>query len=226
MRRLQFMRHLLSLSFLTAAAHAAAADLQSYLPAAPSYEADYVVVEPDPGYDAFGQKLQAAMREHAAWLQAYTAKHPNERPLPYHPNFGVPKDQYYKYQNPMNQYIEVSHQRIRVTQQRGGTALKLTLQGQQLLFDRLDIDTVTPAVTTAKEPLQFMEKLGPGPATFPPGAIEGYRFDSKIENVRKLQLRESVLVARLTDGAKGGIVHYQLSTPGKTARAYVTFPLK
>jgi hypothetical protein len=221
-------RATLSLVLMTLAvtAHASAAsDIQSYLPSAASFEADYVIVAPDPAYDGHGQKLQAAMREHAEWLREYTAKHPNERPLPYHPNFGVPKDLYYKYQNPMNQYIEVSRQRIRVTQQRTGAVIKLTFQGQQLILDTLEIDTATPAVKTAKEPLQFMSKVQPGRATFPPGAFEGYRFDSLIENIRKMRIRENVIIGRLTDGAKGGIIHYEFNT-GKPTYAYVTFPLK
>jgi hypothetical protein len=213
-------------ALLAAAAHAAGNDLQPYLPAVSSFEADYVVIAPDPTYDAFGQKLQAAMREHAEWLRDYTAKHPGENPLPYHPNFGVPKDAYYKYQNPVNHFIELSRQRVRISQQRSGTQVKLSLQGQQLLFDQLDIDTAAPSVKTTHDSLPFREKLPPGRATIPPGAHEGIAFVSTFETIKSLRLRESVFIGRLTEGTKSGVLHYGLDTPGKTQHCYLTYPLR
>lgn len=214
------------LTVLTSAAHAAGHDLLPYLPAASSFEADYVVIAPDPALDVYGQKMQAAMREHAEWLRDYTAQHPGQSPLPYHPNFGVPKDVYYKFQNPVNHFIELSRQRVRVTQQRNGTQVRLSLQGQQLLFERLDIDTAAPSVKTTHDPLPFRERLEPGRATIPPGAHEGLAFLSTIETIKSRRMRESVFIGRLTEGSKSGVLHYGLDTPGKGEHCYLTYPLR
>ena len=206
--------------------HAAAMDFAPYLPRSNSVDAEYVVVTPDPMYDGYGQRLQAAMQRHAAWLRAYTEQHKGANPLPYHPNFGVPEAQYRRYQDPLNQFITSAPQRIRIDVRREAGRIRLTLRGQRLLFDSLQIDANAPTLTTARDRLAFREVVAPGRATFPPGAYSGVAFVSDISTIKQRRFRESVLVGRLT-GTNKGVIQYSLSKPGNVvAHAYVTYALR
>jgi hypothetical protein len=204
---------------------AAPLDFTPYLPRTNSVEAEYVVVTPDPLYDGYGQRLQAAMHRHAAWLRAYTEQHKGANPLPYHPNFGVPEAQYRRYQDPLNQFITSAPQRIRMEVRREAGRIRLALRGQRLLFDTLLIDANTPTLTTARDRLPFREIVAPGRATFPPGAHAGVAFMSDIPTIKQRRFRESVLVGRLT-GTNKGVIQYSINTPGNVAHAYVTYALR
>jgi hypothetical protein len=206
-------------------APAAQSGVPHYLHAPGSFEAEYVVLAPDPAYDTYGQRLQAAMHEHAEWLQAYVKQHPNQSPLPYHSKFGVPRDQYERYQSPENQYLEVSRQRIRIDLQQEGAHIRLTLRGPQLLVESLVIDTATPGVATPRGRVPFRERQSPGRASMPPGATEGLGFMSDTDTIVKRRFRETILIGRLT-GTSKGIIRYSLNTPGKVAYAYITYDLK
>lgn len=207
------------------AAHAADSSVRRYLPASASVDADYVVVAYDPAYDSYGQHLQAAMRANAAWLRDYTLQHANQRPMPWHPNFGVPKAQYDRFQSPVNHFIELSRQRIRIERREEGGRVRLRLHGQQLLLDTLTIDPAVPLVQTTRGALPFRERQSPGPATMPPGATEGLGFMSDEGTIAQKRFRESVLIGKLT-GTTRGIIRYSLNTPGKAAYVYITFPLR
>jgi hypothetical protein len=109
------------------------------------------------------------MHAHADWLRGYSAQHAGEKPLPYHFNGGVPEDQYRRYQaSPINHFFEVSRQTIRIHKKAYGTSIRLKLQGQQRMFDTLDVDSATPTVTTARDTSPLRAKIEPRPAMMPP----------------------------------------------------------
>jgi len=206
-----------------AGAPAAVAELKGYLPPARSFAAEYVVIEPDPNFDAYVKRFRAAQEANRDWFIKYGAEHPGQD-LPYHPNFGVSEADYNRYKQPMNQYREVSRSRIQVESRAAGSRTSLRLSGQNLLLNELEIETATPAAKTPKGQMAFRSVVNLERASLPPAAHQGVLFETPQETMMKEKFRESVLVGKLK-GTSTGILHYSLNTPGKVQMAYVTYSL-
>jgi hypothetical protein len=204
-------------------AAAAAAELKGYLPASGSFAAEYVVIERDPNFDVYAQRIRAAMEANREWLADYRAKHAGKE-LPYHPNFGVSEADYLHYKLPINQFREVSRQRIRVDKRAAGSTVNLRLQGENLLLNELQIDTDTPAVKTSRGPLAFREVVNLERASLPPAVHQGISFNTPDAIITTGKFRESALVGKLK-GTSTGIIYYSLNTPGRVDMAYVVYPL-
>jgi hypothetical protein len=127
-----------------AANAAAGAELKGYLPASDSLAAEYVVLERDPNFDVYGQRIRAAMEANREWLAAYRTQYAGKE-LPYHPNFGVSETDYFRYKQPINQFREVSRKRIRIDKRVTGSTVTLHLQGENLLLSELQVEMDTPA---------------------------------------------------------------------------------
>ena len=202
----------------------ASAELKGYLPPS-SFAAEYVVIEPDPNFDAHGKRIQAAMAANKEWLAEYRKQYAG-KDMPWHPNFGVSEADYQRYRQPMNQFREASRKPIRVEMLRSGSTVTLKLKGDNLLLTDLEIDMKSPAGKTPRGPLGFraIVSLDPGQASLPPGAYQGTLFNTPDAVIQNAKYRESVLIG-LLKGTRTGIIHYELYTRGKAERVYLTYPL-
>lgn len=206
-----------------AANAAAGAELKGYLPASNSFAAEYVVLERDPNFDVYAQRIRAAMEANREWLAAYRAQYAGKE-LPYHPNSGVSEADYLRYKLPVSQFREVSRKRIRIDKRVTGSTVTLRLQGENLLLRELEIEMDTPAAKTPKGPLAFREVVNLERASLPPGAHQGISLNTPEAIMISNKFRESVLVGNLK-GTSTAIIHYSLSTPGRVEMAYVVYPL-
>lgn len=226
-RRSLFSAVLALLPGAQVAAALAVEDFAPYLPAAATFDADYVVVDYDPAIEESGLKLQAAMQADPAWFRRYQDQHAGQEPLPWHPRYGVTEAQYLRLQDPLKHFVELSRQRIRVTQVRDGLVVRLSLAGRQLMFDRVAFDAAVPRAITARDTLEFTRYVPLVKATMPPaGMHEGHAFGSSNETIRASKFRERISIGRYIDGTTRGLLHYSISVPGKTSYAYVTYALK
>ena len=202
---------------------AAAAELKGYLPSSGSFAAEYVVIERDPNFDVYAKRIRTAMESNREWLADYRAKHVGKE-LPYHPNFGVSEVDYVRYKLPINQFREVSRQRIRVEKRAAGSTANLRLQGEKLLLDELQIEMDAPAVKTSRGTLAFREVVDLQSASVPPAVHQGIAFNTPEAVIIKDKFRESVLLGKLK-GTSTGIIHYSLNTSGRVDMVYIVYPL-
>lgn len=201
----------------------ASAELKRFLPPA-SIAAEYVVIEPDPNYDAYGKRIQAAMAANKEWLAEYRKQYAG-KDMPWHPNLGVSEADYQRYRQPMYQFREASRKPIRLEKLTSGSTVTLKFKGDNLLLTDLEIDMQTPAVKSPRGPLGFRSIVkNLEQASLPPGVHQGILFDSPDALKVSARYAESILFGSLK-GTRIGIIHYGLNTPGKADRVYVTYAL-
>jgi len=201
----------------------ASAELKGYLPPT-SFAAEYVVIEPDPNFDAYGKRIQAAMAANKEWLAEYRKQYAG-KDMPWHPNLGVSEADYQRYRQPMNQFREASRKPIRVEKLTSGSTVTLKFKGDNLLLTDVEIDMQTPAVKTPRGPLAFRSIVkNLEQASLPPGVHQGILFDTPDAVKISAKYAESILFCSLK-GTRTGIIHYSLNTPGKAERAYVSYAL-
>jgi hypothetical protein len=74
----------------------------------------YVVIEPDPAFDDYGRRFRAAREKNPQWFAEYSRKHEGTDSAPYDEHFGVSKEEYELFKEPMNQFREARRQEIKV----------------------------------------------------------------------------------------------------------------
>src|SRR6266536_4665581 len=89
---------------------------ETFLPKGAVTDAVYVQIEPDPALDDYGRRVREAREKNPEWFIEYARKHqkPGFAPLPYHENFGVSKQEYEHFIQPMNHFREVKRKEIKI----------------------------------------------------------------------------------------------------------------
>lgn len=202
----------------------AADSVDDFLPTAATIDAVYVQIERDPGFDDFSRRMQEARDENPEWAAEYYREHQtNDRsPLPYHENFGVPREEYEHYVEPMNHYREVARQDIRICRKEQNGRVVLEFEGEDLLFSRLVIDLEANTVATAAEQLPRHAFIELERASLPPGVHRGVLFRTPESRIRQTHRRESLLIGEVAE-LDAGIIHFGVRTPEGNERAYVRF---
>ncbi len=59
-------------------------------------EMDLYTVASSREAEELGNRMQAAIERNPEWIYGYVREHADARPLPYHPNFGVTKEEYFR----------------------------------------------------------------------------------------------------------------------------------
>lgn len=197
-----------------------------FLPTSAVTEAVYVEIERDPGFDDFARRMQEAREKRPQWNAEYYREHGTDdrSPLPYHENFGVEREEYEHYAQPMNHFLEVARQEIRIRRSERDGRIVLELEGEDLLLPRLVIDPESDTVTTPTDVLVLRSFVDLDLASLPPGVHRGVLFRTPDSRIRQTRSRESLLIGEVPQ-LDIGIFHFGLRTPEGNRRIYVRFPL-
>jgi hypothetical protein len=182
-------------------------------------------IEPDPAFEDYGKRIRAAREKNQDWLREYarTNQQPGFAPLPYHENFGVTKQEYEHFSQPMNQYRIAKRNDIKIRRGSRDGRIQLDFEGEDLLLTQLVLNPADGAVKTPLDELPKGYFLDLETATLPPGRYRGILLrtpDAKIGTTRR---RETVLIGELKD-QPSGIIHYSLNTPGQVKMSSILFP--
>jgi len=91
---------LAAVALLAAASIAAAAipgEVAPFLPPPGTHEARAMQIMVPVEIARIGERMVEAAQRNPDWFRAYIAAHPDERPLPYHPNIGVSEAEYRRF---------------------------------------------------------------------------------------------------------------------------------
>jgi hypothetical protein len=199
-----------------------AVSVETFLPKVTVTNAWYVQIEPDPAFDDYGRRFRAAREKNPEWFAEYSRKHQGTDSAPYDEHFGVSKEEYEHFREPMNQFREAKRQEIRVhrTEQKG--LVQFNFHGEGLLLTNL---VVNLEETTAKTPLDLLPKqdlVDLKKASLPPGPHRGLLFRTPDAKIAANKRRESLLIGELKD-KNSGIIHYSINTPGQVKMIYIQF---
>jgi hypothetical protein len=198
--------------------------VEAFLPSSPSVTAQYVVIERDPAFDDFSRRMQEAREKNSQWYAEYSREHqsPDFSPPPWHPNFGVSREEYEHFVEPMNQFHEVARQKITLHVQRSERHALVELEGESLLLPRIDLDLEARTARTPLDVLPYRAFIELEEASLPPGVHRGVHFRTPDVKIRESRRRESLLIGEVAEMGIG-ILHYELKTPETQSRIYVTW---
>jgi hypothetical protein len=197
----------------------------SFLPQETITTATYVEIEQDPAYDEFTRRMVEYMENDREWYEQYAREHQVdwEARIPWHERFGISRQDYEHFTEPMNHYREVSRQEIEFRTDRSDGRVRVTLVGDDLLLTSIDLDL---AAETAETPLDVIPRktfIELERASLPPGVHRGVHFRTPDQKIRKTGRRESLVIGEVRE-LNLGIIHYQVRSREDQNRIYVTFP--
>ena len=207
---------------LGAFAQANTPSADAFLPAAGVTDAVYVQIERDPAFDDYVRRINQAREKNAQAIADYAREHAGKAPLPYTELFGVGKEDYERFSQPMNHYREVSRKEIKVRRAVQNGQIRLDFQGGEMLLTRVMLNPDGTASTQTdtnmvKQPFVDMEV-----ASLPPGRHRGAHFRTPDARIGLTKRRESLLIGELKDSGSR-IIHYSVNTPGHVKMAYIQF---
>lgn len=214
------------LPLLFSAAHATTSQsVESFLPQEAIITATYVEIERDPALDEFTRHMVEYMENDREWYEQYAREHQIdwEARIPWHERFGVSRQDYEHFTEPMNHYREVSRQEIEFRTVRSEGGVRVELVGEDLLLTGMDLDLEAETAATPLDVLPLKTFLDLERASLPPGVHRGYHFRTPDKKIRQTSRRESLVIGEVRE-LNLGIIHYQLRTPEDQNRIYVTFP--
>jgi hypothetical protein len=196
----------------------------SFLPKGAVTEAVYVQIERDPALDDYGRRIREAREKNPEWFYEYAKKHerPPSVPLPYHENFGVSKEEYERFSQPMNHFREVSRKSIKMRRGTRNGTLQFDFEGADLLLTKIVLN-LDDTVSTHLDTLPKMPFVETDRASLPPGRHRGAHFRTPDAKIATSKRRESVVIGELTD-TNSAIIHYHINIPGQIKMSYIQFP--
>jgi hypothetical protein len=206
-------------------AASAAQPVDSFLPQDQKVDATCVVIEQDPAFEAFKWKMVEYMERDREWYQAYAREHQTdwEARIPWHERFGVSREDYEHFTEPMNHFREVSRQEIGMRLERSASTLRIEFEGEDLLLESIDLDLENETAATPNDVLPMRAFLELERASLPPGAHRGVHFRTPDEKQRQTHVRESLLIGEVRE-LDVGIIHFEVWTEEGRSRIYITFP--
>jgi hypothetical protein len=198
---------------------------ETFLPKAPVTDAVYVQIDDDPALVDYGRRIREARAKNPEWFLEYGRKHqkPGLAPVPYHPNFGVSRQEYEHFSQAKNHFREMKQKPIQIRRSVHRGYLQFDFQGEDLLLTQVvlnlqDGTAKTPTDVLPKETFVDLET-----ASLPPDRHRGVLFRTPDAKIAASKRRESLLIGELKD-KKSGIIHYAINTPGEVKRIYIQFP--
>jgi hypothetical protein len=214
------------LPLLPAAARATTAEpVESFLPQSEITSATYVEIEQDPAFDEFNRRMQEFFENDREWYEQYAREHQTDwaARTPWHERFGVSREEYEYYTEPMNHFREVSRQGIEFRTVRSEGRVRIELVGEGLLLTGVDLDLEAETAATPLDVLPLRTFIDLERASLPPGVHRGVHFRTPDEKMRETHHRESLVIGEVRE-LELGIIHYELWTEEGRSRIYVTFP--
>ena len=197
---------------------------ETFLPNGPVTDAVHVEIEDDPALVDYGRRIREARARNPEWFLEYGRKHqkPGFAPVPYHPDFGVSRQEYEHFSQPKNQFREVMRKPIRIRRSARPGYLQFDFQGEDPLLTQVVLNLQDG---TAKTPTDVLPKpvvVDVETATLPPDRHRGVHYRTPDATIAASNRRESLLIGELKD-RKVGIIHYAINTPGAVKRIYIQF---
>ena len=120
----------------------------SFVPA-DSVVADVMIIEVPPRALELFQQFQEAIGKDPEWLMAYVAEMADQKPLPYHPNFGLSEQEYREYLSLAGKMtlIKAGEVVLRITVDENGI-LHINTNGLVPDLDGIAIDLANDRITT------------------------------------------------------------------------------
>ncbi len=195
---------------------------ESFLPKGSVTDAVYVQIEPDPAFDDYSRRFREAREKNPEWFREYSRKHQDAEHAPYDENFGVKKEEYERFSQPMNHFREVKRKEIKIRRSNQSGHPQLDFVGDDLLLTQLVLNPEEGTAKTPTDELSKLEFIDLKTASVPPGRHRGAFFRTPDAKIISNKRRESVVVGELKD-KNSGIIHYSVSTPGQVKMAYIQF---
>jgi hypothetical protein len=196
---------------------------ESFLPKGNVTDALCVLIERDPVLDDYVRRIREAREKNPEWFLEYSKKYerPTHVPLPYHENFGVRKEEYEHFSQPMNQYREVKRKEIKIRRSSQNGRPQFDFVGDDLLLTQvvLNADGTVKTLTDVLPKMEFMDQQI---ATLPPGPYRGAYFRTADPKVIASKRRESLVIGELKE-KNSGIIQYSVNTPGQVKMIYIEF---
>ena len=214
------------LPLLPAAAHATTPQpVESFLPQEAITTATYVEIERDPAFDEFTRRMREFMENDREWYEQYAREHQTdwEARIPWHERFGVSREEYEHFTEPMNHFREVSRQEIEFRTVRSEGRVRVELVGEDLLLTGIDLDLEAETAGTPLDVLPLKTFIDLERASLPPGVHRGVHFRTPDKKIRETSRRESMVIGEVRE-LNLGIIHYQMRSREDQYRIYVTFP--
>jgi len=196
--------------------------VEPFLPRETVTKGWYVVIEPDSAFDDYCRRLRVAREKDPEWFREYARNHQGETSAPYDEHFGVGKEEYEHFLEPMNQYREVKRLEIKIQRSDQKGVTQLDFRGDNLLLTNV---AVTLEDKTVKTPLDILPKrdfVDVQKASLPPGRHRGLLFVTSDAKIGATKRRESLFIGELKD-KNSGIIHYAINTPGQVKMIYIEF---
>jgi len=196
---------------------------ESFFPRATLTDAVYVQIERDPALDDYGRRIREAREKNPEWFLEYSRTHqqPNFAPAPYHENFGVRKQEYEYFSQPMNHFREMTRKKIKIRQSNQNGDPQVDFLGGDLLLTQVVLKG-SGTVETPTDVLAKGEFVDVDTASLPPGRHRGAHFRTPDAKIVASKRRESLLIGELKD-KPSGIIHYSINTPGQVKMIYIQF---
>ena len=197
---------------------------ENFLPQAAVTEAVYVQIERDPALDDYTRRIREAREKNPQWFYEYGKQHqkPNFEPAPYHENFGVTKQEYERFSQPINHFREVTRKNIKIRRRTQHGPVQFDFDGSDLLLTKVVLNDER-TVSTQTDVLQKTEFVDLDRASVPPGRTRGPAFRTPDPKIIATKRRESLHIGELKD-SPSGILHYSINTPGQIKMIYIHFP--
>jgi hypothetical protein len=202
-----------------------AESVETFLPKGTVTDALYVQIQDDPALSDYGRRIREAREKNPEWFFDYAKKHqtPDSAPLPYHTNFGVSKEEYEHFIQPMNHFRETKRQEIKIRRSSQNGRTQLGFQGKDLLLTSLELDVEAGTAKTALDVLPRQSFVDLQTASLPPGRHRGVLFTTPQAKIMANKRRESLLIGELKD-QNSGIIHYSINATGEVKMIYIQFP--
>ena len=213
------------LPLLSAAAQAATPQpVESFLPQSEVTDATYVELEQDPAFDEFTRRMREFIENNREWYEQYARKHQTdwEARIPWHERFGVSREEYEHFTEPMNHFREVSRQKIEFRTVRSEGRVRVELVGEDLLLTGIELDLEAETAATPQDVIPLKTFIDLERASLPPGAHRGVHFRTPDEKIRETSRRESMVIGEVRE-LNLGIIHYEMRSREDRHRIYVTF---
>jgi hypothetical protein len=214
------------LPFLPAGAQATSPEpVESFLPQSEITDATYVELEQDPAFDDFTRRMREFIESDREWYEQYAREHQTdwEARIPWHERFGVSREEYEHFTEPMNHFRQVSQQKIEFRTVRSEGRVSVELVGEDLLLTGVDLDLEAETATTPLDVLPLRSFVDLERASLPPGVHRGFHFRTPDERIRETFRRESMVIGEVRE-LNLGIIHYEMRSKEDRYRFYVTFP--
>jgi len=202
------------LTFLFLPLSSFALDIDKYLPKKSKVKARVMQIGASTELETLATKMKKSMQKNQEWAQSYIKKAPKGKPLPYHPNLGLTKEEYKKlfklFENAISlQQVEL----VDLTIEKSKNEIKLSTNSSKVIPKGISINTDKDFAKTKYGKLSKIVEINQDNPDSPTGSWKGFQLSHTQLDINSNPQWEVKFAIGKRTKTKDGIIYYDVKRP-------------